>query len=271
MPPEIVTNVPPFPPRPADGHKGTFGSLLIIGGSETMLGAPVLAARAAYRSGCGLVRIAVPDPMLPMALASLPEAIGVAADGLDEAMAASDAIVCGPGLGGGAEAVVEQVVAAAKPVVLDADALNAIARSDSWPVWRAPAVLTPHPGEMRRLLRHVPGHVEVSAEHEKRIRLAHDAAVAAKAIVLLKGRQTVIADGDRVFVNTTGDVTLAKAGSGDVLAGVVGALLAGGMAAFKAACLGAHSHGSAGEAVGRRRGTHGGLASEVADAVADVI
>ena len=275
-----VADSPPFPkppPRPAGGHKGTFGTVLILGGSDQMIGAPMLAARSAYRAGCGLVRVAMPRAVLATALSTLPEAVGLALDGDDgdverlrDAARSADALVVGPGLGQepNGDKLLDVLIAAGLPAVLDADALNLLAARDAMPALDSPAVLTPHPGEMRRLLRHVPGHGDVPTDDAGRLKLAADAAAAFGCVLVLKGRRTVVADaGGRSRVNDTGDVTLAKAGSGDVLSGLVGSLLAQGMPPFDAAALGVRAHGLAGASAGRDLGTRAALASDVADRV----
>ncbi len=273
-----VTDLPDPPTRAADGHKGTFGSLLIVGGSETMLGAPMLAARSAYRAGCGYVRVALPANMLPLGLSLLPEAVGISLDG-DAADAdrladvPADAVVIGPGLGQrpGGHALLETVLVRGLPTVVDADGLNLLAARGSWQHLSQNVVLTPHPGEMKRLLAHVHQHDDLPSDDAGRLGVAEAAVNSFGGVLVLKGRRSIVTDGERYFVNTTGDATLAKAGSGDVLSGLIGSLMAQGMPPFEAAVLGVHRHGLAGELVGRRRGTHGGLATEVADAVADVL
>ena len=268
-----ITAIPKPPPRPADSHKGTYGTLLVLGGSPDMIGAPMLAARSAYRAGCGLVRVAMPRPVLAAALTLLPEAVGLGLEGdaapFADALAESDAVAAGPGLGGEPAAgdLLDAVVEGGRPAVIDADALNLLAARAAMPRFTGPAVLTPHPGEMRRLLAHVGGFDDVPSDDAGREALAAQAASAWGVVVVLKGRRTVVSDGDWVYANATGDATLAKAGSGDVLAGLIGSLLAQGMDARDAAVLGTHAHGLAGERVGRSTATRGGLASEVADAV----
>ena len=275
-----MSDLPPLPPRPEDGHKGTFGTLLIVGGSLQMIGAPMLAARSALRAGCGLVRVAMPQAVLPAALSLLPEATGLGfqldeddpkrlADALDRC----DAATVGPGLGDEpqADALLDVLLDSDLPLVIDADGLNHLARRKAWRKRAAPTVLTPHPGEMKRLLAHLPNWDDVPNNGEARQRLAKDAAEMFGCVVLLKGQRTVIATQGRVHTNATGDVTLAKAGSGDVLAGLIGSLLAQGMTAFDAAVCGAHYHGLAGERVGRAMTKRGGLAHEVADALPHVM
>ena len=275
-----ITHVPAPPPRPDDGHKGTFGTLLVLGGSLDMIGAPMLAAKSAYRAGCGLVRVAMPRAVLAAALTVVPEAIGLGLEGDDgdverlrEALAKADAAAVGPGLGGesAAGALLDAVIAAEVPAVLDADALNLLAKRDAMPPFGRPTVLTPHPGEMRRLLKHVRGFDDVPTDDAGRELLAVAAAGRWGAVVVLKGQRTVVSDGESVYINDTGDVSLAKAGSGDVLAGLIGSLLAQGMTATDAAVLGVHAHGLAGRWAGEQGTRRGSLASEVADQVAGAL
>lgn len=276
-----LRDIPTLPPRPEDAHKGTFGTLLILGGSIEMIGAPMLAAQSAYRAGCGLVQVAMPQSVLAAALAIVPETIGLGLMGdasdpqrFEEAMGRATALVAGPGLGQDprAAALLRAVYPADLPAVLDADALNLLAALPRWPVdLRTKAVLTPHPGEMKRLAAAHLGRSDVPADDAGRIDLCGDAARTLGCVVLLKGRRTVISDGSRYRMNATGDNSLAKAGSGDVLSGVIGSLLAQGMSPFDAATCGAHYHGLAGEAAGRALGSRAVLASDVAEMLAEVM
>ena len=270
-----IDHPPAIPPRPVEGHKGTFGRVLIVGGNEGMIGAPVLAGTSALRMGAGLVQLAVPRSILSAALSITYELIGIGlgkAAGKDELLAAAekaDAVVIGPGLGRTpeAEARLTRLIRLEKPMVIDADGLNLLSDMKRWPSYfRAKAVLTPHPGEMGRLGKLI-GQTEVPTDDEGRADLATWAAEAFGQVVLLKGERTVVADGQRVYVNRTGNSALAKAGTGDVLSGVIGTLLAQGVDRFDAACLGAHLHGRAGEIAGRRLGLRSVLAREVVDAL----
>src|SRR3954471_19188943 len=157
---ERIESAPPLPLRPKEGHKGVFGRVLIVGGNDGMIGAPVLAGTAALRTGSGLVQIAVPRSILPYALSITPELIGLALgkaagkDALLEAAEGADAVVIGPGLGKTPEAMgrLTRLVRLVKPMVVDADGLNLLAQQKRWPTFfKADAVLTPHPGEMNRL------------------------------------------------------------------------------------------------------------------------
>ncbi len=267
-----VPDAPKLAARPADGHKGMFGRVLVVGGNEGMLGAPVFAGTAALRMGAGLVQLAVSASMLPFALSLAPELIGLGLEGeatqaLGEAAEKADALVVGPGLGKSDAAVarVRFLIGLDKPTVIDADGLNILSQEGQWPqTFRARAVLTPHPGEMARLGTLL-GRGKVPPDDEGRIDYAVAAARAFGQVVLLKGGRTVVTDGNRVYLNTSGDSSLSKAGTGDVLSGVLGTLLAQGLEPFDAACLGAHIHGRAGELAGQKLTRRSVLARDVID------
>ena len=262
-----------LPPRPAQGHKGSFGHVLVVGGSAGKTGAVVLAAEGALRSGAGLVTAAVARGLHPILEAKLTEAMTLALDEADSdgvlrggaagevsaALAVRSSLVLGPGLGqgsGAAEAVAGVLAASERPAVVDADALNALAGRPEGLRGPGPRVLTPHPGEAARLLGC--GVEEVQSD---RVATARELASRSSAVVLLKGARSVIADpAGVIWVNPTGGPGLASGGTGDVLAGVVGGLLAQGLSALDAARLGAFLHGAAGD-LGPDAG---GLAAEVA-------
>jgi NAD(P)H-hydrate epimerase len=266
---------PPLPERPLSGHKGLFGRVLIVGGNEEMLGAPVMAGTAALRMGAGLVQIAVPKSILAAALSITPELIALglgksaSATELTNAAAAAKSIVIGPGLGQSSAARdrLMRLVRLQTPMLVDADGLNMLAAGKKWPAnFKSHAVLTPHPGEMKRLGKLI-GRQEVPTDDDGRIGLAMEAANAFKQVIVLKGDRTVITDGERVYVNRTGDSSLSKAGTGDVLSGVIGTLLAQGEDRFDAACMGVHIHGRAGEIAGQRMGRRSVLARDVIDSL----
>lgn len=267
---EIITDLPQLPPRPVDGHKGMFGRLLIVGGSDEMIGAPVFAGTAALRTGAGLVQIAMPKSVLATALSITPELIGLGLTArgnrrLLEAAEKADVLVIGPGLGQSAESDerLNQLMRLDKLAVVDADALNFLAKKKSWPAWfKLRAVLTPHPGEMKRLAQLI-GQSSVPSDEAGRIDIAVAAANAFKQIIVLKGYRTVITDGKRVAINHTGNSSLSKAGAGDVLSGIIGTLLAQEMDPFDAAMLGVYLHGRAGEIAGERLGMRSVLANDV--------
>jgi ADP-dependent NAD(P)H-hydrate dehydratase / NAD(P)H-hydrate epimerase len=250
------------PPRSPDAHKWR-SAVVVAAGSPGMTGAAHLAARAAQRAGAGMVRVASPglehDPGLPT------EAVGIATPpaGWDtvvlDQLGRARALVIGPGLGRRAStdaAVLPAVAAAGVPVLVDGDGLFALGADPAAALAGrpAPTILTPHDGEFARLAGHAPG--------ADRLAAARGLAAATGAVVLLKGPTTVVARPDgRALLSTMGDARLATAGTGDVLAGVIGALLAQGVPAFQAAAAGAWLHGRA-----ARRGPHRGLvASDVVD------
>ncbi len=269
-----VRSLPALPARPEDGHKGTFGRVLVVGGNADMIGAPTLAGTAALRMGSGLVQIAVPRAVLAACLSITPELVGLGLEGkshtaLLEAAAKGNALVVGPGLGDDAEARerLHLLVHFEKPMVVDADGLNILATEKRCPArFHARAVLTPHPGEMSRLGRLI-GQTKVPADDAGRIALAQRAARAFGQVIVLKGHRTVVTDGRRAYINRTGDSTLAKAGTGDVLSGMIGSLLGQGMDRFDAAVLGVYLHGLCGEIAGKRLGQRCALAREIIDSI----
>jgi len=275
----VISAAPPLPDRPREGHKGTFGRVLVVGGNDGMIGAPVLAGTAALRMGAGLVQIAVPRAILPYALSITPELIGIALgkaagkDPLLEAAEAADAIVIGPGLGKTPEAMgrLTRLVRLDKPMVVDADGLNLLAKQKRWPsFFKAHAVLTPHPGEMGRLNKLL-DRDKTPSDDDGRIDNAVAAARVFGQVVVLKGDRTVVTDGRQVYVNDTGNSALSKAGSGDVLSGILGCLLGQKIDRFDAACMAVRLHGIAGEVAGERIGLRSVLAREVIDAIPTAI
>lgn len=250
---------------PADAHKGTRGKLAVVGGAPGMAGAAVLAARAALASGIGLVQAVVGPECLPLMAAGAAAALARAwpAPGATDAYDAADAVVIGPGLGrDAARALVEQAAEATRaPLLLDADALNAFA-GDLAGLGRLAAgraVLTPHAVELARLLD-VPATV-VAAD---RFTHAQALADATGAVVLAKGVPTIVAaPGDAPLVVPRGTPALATGGSGDVLAGIVGTLLAQGMRPVEAAAAAAWIHGVAAERAGADRGVRGTTLDDV--------
>ena len=274
----MSTEIPKLPPRDPNAHKGTFGTALIIGGSRGMSGAVAMAGMAALRGGAGLVRLAVPENCLDTVAQFNPcymttplpaDAHGrisvSACEQIVELAASATALALGPGLGRSAE--LDELVPLLyrrieRPMVVDADALNALA--DSPPALSSPGaqrILTPHPGEFARL------HGRMPHSTEERMAAAAELARRSGAVVLLKGHRTCISDADTTAINTTGNPGMATGGTGDVLTGLITALCCGGLSAFDAARLGAHLHGLAGDLAAKRLGQVSMIATDLIDAL----
>lgn len=266
-----------FPPRARQSHKGDYGHLLIVAGSTGMAGAACLAAAGALRSGAGLVTVAAPRSLVPVIAAKLTEAMTLplpetrggalgkgAGEELSRASGRFDVALIGPGLSRCAETagMVRGLVASFRiPMLVDADGLNALAE-DSSTLGRAsaPVILTPHPGEMARLMGCGAGEVL-----RDRVGAASGFAAAHRAVVVLKGAQTVVAppDGAASF-NASGNPGMASGGSGDVLSGVIASLLGQGLKPVAAARAGVFVHGDAGDRAAAERGERGMTASDLA-------
>jgi NAD(P)H-hydrate epimerase len=272
-----------LPRRGATAHKGSAGHLLVIAGSEGKTGAALLAGRSALRSGVGLVTLASTargQAALDAKVVEIMTARYSETDDADPRESATvlanlagrmDAVALGPGIptGPNMRGVVRDLASRlAVPMVLDADALNLLGTEivRVLNITPAPRILTPHPGEMARLLGRRVDEIEAD-----RLGVARDLASRAKAIVVLKGARTLVAAPDgTVYVNPAATGALATAGSGDVLTGLIGALLAQGMDALAAARAGVFIHGAAGEAAGARLGS-GVTAGDLPDEIAAVI
>jgi ADP-dependent NAD(P)H-hydrate dehydratase / NAD(P)H-hydrate epimerase len=261
-----------LPARPPDGHKGTFGSVLIAAGSARYWGAPFLAGKAAYRAGAGLVALAVPTAIRPSLATQLPEAtyplitaedrLNVESVGqLSSSLSSYNALLVGPGLSEADDFLTTMLTAESlPPLVIDADGLNILARQDNWPsLLPHETILTPHPGEMARLMG-----VSLSELKEmERVELARRQAAEWGCVVLLKGAYTVVAAPDgRCALLPFANPALAVAGSGDVLSGVIAGLLGQGLGSYEAAVLGGYLHGAAALASGLDSGL---LAGEISD------
>lgn len=267
-----------FRPRPLDSHKGTFGRVLIVAGRYGMAGAAILCTRAALRSGAGLVTVALPRSIYPIVAAAVPEAVflpldetaegELAPDAIDAVVArakTADAVVIGCGLGCSA-AVTELVCRLRRhvtcPLILDADGINAVTphmlvEETAY----SPLILTPHPGEMARLLDATVDEVQRHREEIAR-RFADDYGV----ILVLKGYHTLVTAPDRMLMqNETGNPGMATGGSGDVLAGIIGGLAAQGMDAYFATLCGVYIHGAAGDRAAERLSQHAMLPSDMVE------
>jgi hydroxyethylthiazole kinase-like uncharacterized protein yjeF len=272
-----------LPPRPAAVHKYDCGRVLVMAGSRAFGGAAHLAGLGALRSGAGLVMMTAPLCLETSLRVGLPEAViravaetdagtiaPLSGDVLERLLENQRALALGPGLGEdpGTDAWVVDLLAGLElPAVVDADALNAFARTGTEPRFGTDqVVLTPHAGELARLAGMTSAQV-----NKNRFRLVADLATRWNAVVMLKGCPSLIAAPDgRVFINPTGDDALARGGSGDVLTGLVGGLLAQGLEALDAALLGAYLHGRAGTVAARGRSNRSVLVREIAAAVGPV-
>ena len=282
---KTIKKIPRLPRRKSDSHKGDFGRILIIGGSRGMIGAPALAASAALRAGAGLVKMVLPDTIQLTSAALEPCATSLAlpdtAAGTFSSAAISkiisvakahDVIAIGPGLGQSAALVklLTAVIALpGKPVVIDADGLNNLARIRNWPSKirekRAKLILTPHPGEAKRLW----SSLSKSAYPRDRRTAALALARACRQIIVLKGAGTIVTDGSRVYTNTTGNPGLATGGTGDVLIGIIAALVGQHLDLFDSAVLGVYLHGRAGDLAAEMVGQVSLMATDLLDVLPD--
>jgi len=277
---ETITDIPKLAPRPADAHKGTFGKVLIVGGSLGMSGAPAIAGSAALRSGAGLVRLAVPRGILGIVAAIEPcyTTIPLAEDddGRISARASAkvlahagqnDVVAFGPGAGvaGGVREVLSSLLAVEDVrLVIDADGLNCLSKMGNWPAsTKASIILTPHPGEMKRLWKGLFREPLPAERTTRAMRLARKT----RCIVVLKGAGTVVTDGTRVYVNRSGNPGMATAGAGDVLTGVIAALVAQDMNGFDAAVLGVYVHGLAGDVAAEKTGQVSLIATDIIESL----
>lgn len=277
----MVKALPQLPGRPRESHKGMFGRVLAVGGSMAMPGSVSLVSNAAYRSGAGLVRIFCPAGAQPMAMVlspcatSCPARQGPAGEfsrsAVSQLLAQArehDVVAMGPGMGesAGCKAVVEAAILRMdKPLVLDASGLTNLAAMGQQVRARGPLILTPHPGEMAKLLAAFRLKVNLTQEESSRKAAARALAELVGCVVVLKGAGTVVTDGQRMYVNTTGNAGLATGGTGDVLTGVIAGLVAQKMAPFEAACLGTYLHGLSGDIGAKQLGEHGLMASDLLD------
>ena len=278
----MIETIPKLKPRAVDGHKGDYGKVCIIAGSVGMSGAAALAGRAALRAGAGLVRVATPKSVLPIVAAIEPSftTIALPEDGdgrisakaihaVLEAIGENDAVAFGPGIGtSGAIRSVLEILLEQQPLrlIIDADGLNNLAGLKNWPArLKAKLILTPHPGEMKRLWSGLLREELPAERQEQALQLAQRT----NTVVVLKGAGTVVTDGEKVYINKTGNPGMATAGSGDVLTGVITALLGQGLSDFDAAVLGVYLHGLAGDIAAGKIGRVSLIATDIIDSLPD--
>lgn len=276
-----VSSMPRLPARPKDGHKGTFGKVLIIAGSVGMSGAAILAGHGALRSGAGLVHVACPQPIQELVAAGNPcyltTGLPALADGTLAAsaievilplLASARSVAIGPGLGK-TPAIVEILDQVLRQfpgqIVIDADGLTAyktLHATGRLEQRKLPLLLTPHPGEMSQLID-IPIQVIQSDRKMQAVKFALEH----KLVVVLKGHASLVTDGLRVYTNNTGNTGMAKGGSGDVLTGIIAALAAQGMVSLEAAQVGVFVHGVAGDLAAAALGELGMLPTDIVEAL----
>ena len=277
---KIVNDIPKLKPRKPDAHKGDFGKVCIIGGCIGMSGAAALAGRAALRSGAGLVRVAVPESILPIVASIEPSYTTIplaedstgkisakAINAILDAISENDCLAFGPGIGtsGALRSILETLLEQKQlRLLIDADGLNNLALIKDWPAkTKASLIVTPHPGEIKRLWAGFFREQMPSDRCDQAGKLAQRT----KTIVVLKGAGTVVTDGQKVYINKTGNPGMATAGSGDVLTGVITALIGQGLSNFDAAVLGVHIHGSAGDIAAEKFGQVSLMATDIIDSL----
>lgn len=301
-----IHRVPVLPARAADAHKGTFGRVLVVGGSVGMAGAPALAGLAALRSGAGLVTIAVPESVQPSVAIMCPCATTIplpeTRDGRIDPPAAErklkclglldvppdgappDVVAIGPGVGRGPAKygtqfwhLIDAIRRLGVPAVIDADALNLAPQGgrEGAKGWRhlghARTVITPHPGELARLLETSTDQIQADREgHAVRTAQAmqtNSGPDGSPPVVVLKGAATIVTDGELVYTNNSGNPGMATGGSGDVLTGAIAALIGQGMTPFDAAVAGVYFHGLAGDLAAKKLGQVSMIAMDIIEAL----
>ena len=281
---QLIETIPKLKPRAVDAHKGDFGKVCIIAGSTGMSGAAALAGRAALRAGAGLVRVATPKSVLPIVASiepsfttiALPEdSLGrISAKAINpvlEAAGQNDCLAFGPGLGisNSLRSLLEKLLEQDQlRLIIDADGLNNLAGIKDWPTGlKASLILTPHPGEMKRLWSALLRAPLPNDRQQQASRLAQQT----KTIVVLKGAGTVVTDGEKVYINKTGNPGMATAGSGDVLTGIMTALAGQGLNNFDAAVMGVYTHGLAGDIAAENLGQTSLIATDIIEALPEAL
>lgn len=272
-----ISDLARIPARPVRSNKGTFGRVLVVGGSVSMSGAAYFAAKAAYRTGAGLVQIMTPEPNRVIYQTSLPEALlalyapaSPDVGAIKNAVCRATCVAVGMGLGTSdtavtvLRAVLESVTS---PLILDADALNILSLyPELWSLVPRSTVITPHPAEMSRI-----SGLTIDTVCADIPTVAAEFAAQRGVICALKDARTAVSDGERVMINTSGNSGMATGGSGDVLDGVIAALMAQGCSPFDAASLGVYVHGLAGDRAAALLSEYSVMASDIIDAIPHVL
>ena len=279
---QLIEAIPKLKPRAVDAHKGDFGKVCIIAGSMGMSGAAALAGRSALRAGAGLVRVATPKSVLPIVASIEPSFTTIplpedsrgrisakAVNIILEAVGQNDVLAFGPGVGisGGLRSVLGTMFEQeGLRLVIDADGLNNLAGMKDWPGrLKAKMIVTPHPGEMKRLWSGLFREPLPDQRQEQAVQLAQRTGT----VVVLKGAGTVVTDGEKVYVNKTGNPGMATVGSGDILTGIITALAGQGLNDFDAAVLGVYVHGLAGDIAAEKLGQVSMMTTDIIDALPD--
>lgn len=279
---ERFETIPALKRRNLESHKGDYGSVLVIAGSRGMAGAAALAGAGALRSGAGKVCVACPFEVQPTVASFEPsymtypladdatghiDFLACSAD-LRTLIAKSSVLVLGPGIGQteSTSALTRWIVEKETlPTVIDADGLNVLAgQSSLLGSLTRPVVITPHPQELSRLTGETVDAIQSDREGHAQCLASHP-----NLVVVLKGAGTIVTDGTRVYKNRTGNPGMATGGSGDVLSGIIGSMIAQGLPAFEAAVLGVYAHGLAGDIAKDQNGEVGMIAGDIVDSLAD--
>jgi len=275
-----IKKIPKLKPRARDAHKGDFGRVCIIAGSVGMSGAAALAGKAALRAGAGLVRVATPKSVLPIVASlepsfttiPLPEdsAGRIAANATNTILNLipdNECIAFGPGVGvtQDVHSVLQRLLTQeGLRLIIDADGLNNLSKINGWPGHtKANVILTPHPGEMKRLWAGLFREPLPADRRSQAVKMANKT----KTTVVLKGAGTIVTDGEKVYINDTGNPGMATAGAGDVLTGVIAALVGQGLSNFDAAVLGVYVHGLAGDIAAKKMGQISVIATDIIEAL----
>jgi len=275
-----IETIPKLKPRAVDAHKGDFGKVCIIAGKFGMSGAAALAGRSALRAGAGLVRVAIPKSILPIVASiepsfttiALPEdsqgrISAKAIHTIIEVVEDNDVVAFGPGIGvsGGLRPILETLLEQENlKLIVDADGLNNLAGMKSWhKKLKANLILTPHPGEMKRLWSGLFRDALPAERQEQATKLSKETGT----VVALKGAGTVVGDGEKIYINSTGNPGMATAGSGDVLTGVITALLGQGLGNLDATVRGVYIHGLAGDIAAKKLGQISLIATDIIEAL----
>ncbi len=273
-----------LPPRPSEAHKGMMGHVFILAGSLGLSGAALLAASGALRTGAGLVTLGIPKSLNPVVAAKLTEVMTLPLPETRQKTLSLKAesliinfcrkvnvVALGPGLSQNKETsnLIKRLIKKIKlPLVLDADGINAIKGKGSFILQRkGDTIITPHPGEMGRLIN-----LSVKKIQSARRQIAQKIAFQFKAVVVLKGHDTVVASPDwKTFINPTGSAAMATGGMGDVLTGIIASFIAQGLSPFSASKLAVYTHGLAADWVVKEKGQRGVIASDIIDKLPSVL